>query len=167
MKEALKLCVAELREARGEVEEVMHNCAAALAGTEMGKRYAAQYRRQLARIDAAVTAAEAALARPERVAWMHEDGRVVPAATMATARKDGGATLSSLRGYTIPLYAGCATAASSEACSGALPAADFYSVGMDYAYTEATDPSARDDWTTEDIVKAFEAGARFALRQSR
>jgi len=110
MKEALKLCVAELREARGEVEEVMHNYAAALAGTEMGNRYVAQYRRQLARIDAAIAAAEAALAlpEPEPVAWMHVDGRVVPAATMATARKDGGATLSSLRGYTIPLYAGSA-----------------------------------------------------------
>jgi hypothetical protein len=36
-------------------------------------------------------------------AWMHEDGRAVTAATMAGARKDGGAMLSSLRGYTIPL----------------------------------------------------------------
>ena len=65
MKEALKLCIAELSEARGEVEEVMHNCAAALAGTEMGNRYVAQYRQQLARIDAAVAAAEAALAQPD------------------------------------------------------------------------------------------------------
>ena len=38
-------------------------------------------------------------------AWMHEDGRVITAATMSGARKDGGAMLSSLRGYTIPLYA--------------------------------------------------------------
>lgn len=38
-------------------------------------------------------------------AWMHEDGRVVPAATMDAARRDGGAMLSSLRDYTVPLYA--------------------------------------------------------------
>ena len=42
----------------------------------------------------------------EPVAWMHPDGRVVAGATMQTARKDGGAMLSSLSGYTIPLYAG-------------------------------------------------------------
>ena len=65
MREALKLCVEELRDARCEVEEVMHNCAAALAGTEKGARRVAEYRRQLARIDAAVAAAEAALALPE------------------------------------------------------------------------------------------------------
>ena len=38
-------------------------------------------------------------------AWMHTDGRVVTAATMSSARRDGGAMLSSLAGYTIPLYA--------------------------------------------------------------
>ena len=40
----------------------------------------------------------------EAVAWMHPDGRVIPASTMLGARKDGGAILSSLRGYTTPLY---------------------------------------------------------------
>lgn len=35
----------------------------------------------------------------EVVAWQHEDGRVVPAATMDGARRDGGAMLSSLRDY--------------------------------------------------------------------
>ena len=64
MKEALKLCVVELREARGEVEEVMHNCAAALAGTVKGDQRGEEYLRQLARIDAAIAAAEAALAQP-------------------------------------------------------------------------------------------------------
>lgn len=40
----------------------------------------------------------------EPVAWMHpDDGRVIPAATMRTAVQDGGASLSSVRGYTIPL----------------------------------------------------------------
>jgi len=61
MKYALKLCVAELREARGEVDEVMHNCAAALAGTEKGARRVAEYRRQLVRIDAVIAAAETAM----------------------------------------------------------------------------------------------------------
>lgn len=77
MKEALKLCAAELREARGEVEEVMHNCAAALADTEKGALHVAEYRRQLARIDAAVAAAEAAMAQtePEPVAWQHRRQR--------------------------------------------------------------------------------------------
>ncbi len=43
-------------------------------------------------------------AKGEVVAWMHpEDGRVIPAATMNGARKDGGAMLSSLRGHTVPL----------------------------------------------------------------
>lgn len=39
------------------------------------------------------------------LAWAHEDGRVIGAETMETARRDGGATLSSVKGYTIPLYA--------------------------------------------------------------
>jgi hypothetical protein len=38
-------------------------------------------------------------------AWMHPDGHVVPAATMDGARQDGGAMLSSLAAYTIPLIA--------------------------------------------------------------
>ena len=41
----------------------------------------------------------------EPVAWMHSDGRVVPATTKRTGERDGGATKSSLAGYTIPLYA--------------------------------------------------------------
>jgi hypothetical protein len=40
----------------------------------------------------------------EPVAWMHPDGRVVPAATKANAERDGGAMRSSLAGYTVPLY---------------------------------------------------------------
>lgn len=37
------------------------------------------------------------------MAYAHPDGRVVRAETMASARKDGGAMLSSLAGYTISL----------------------------------------------------------------
>lgn len=44
-----------------------------------------------------------AAASAEPMAWAHPDGRVVPASTMDSARHDGGAMLSSLRGYTIPL----------------------------------------------------------------
>lgn len=39
----------------------------------------------------------------EATAWAHPDGRVVPAATMDAARRDGGAMASSLAGYTIAL----------------------------------------------------------------
>ena len=39
------------------------------------------------------------------VAWAHEDGRVIRAETMEIAKRDGGATYSSVKGYTIPLYA--------------------------------------------------------------
>ena len=45
------------------------------------------------------------------VAWMHIDGRVIPAATMDQAYRDGGAMQSSLRDYTIPLYTHPAPAA--------------------------------------------------------
>ena len=38
------------------------------------------------------------------LAWMHEDGRIVRAETMEHARRHGGAMLSSLADYTIPLY---------------------------------------------------------------
>lgn len=38
------------------------------------------------------------------VAWMHPDGRVIRHSTIVRAHLDGGATLSSARGYTIPLY---------------------------------------------------------------
>ena len=99
MKEALKLCIAELSEARGEVDEVMHNCAAALAGTEKGAGRVAEYRRQLARIDAAVAAAEAAMAQPD---------------PEPVARRHGGAVLFRLRGFTVPLYAGSALAQSAH-----------------------------------------------------
>lgn len=37
-------------------------------------------------------------------AWMHPDGRVVPASTMAAAQRDGGAMKSSLLGYSVRLY---------------------------------------------------------------
>lgn len=45
-----------------------------------------------------------ALAAQPAAAWMTEDGqRVVTAQTMDGARRDGGAMLSSLRSYSIPL----------------------------------------------------------------
>jgi hypothetical protein len=47
-------------------------------------------------------------------AWMHPDGRVVPAATKDAADRDGGAMRSSLVGYTIPLYGPDALAAERE-----------------------------------------------------
>ena len=46
-----------------------------------------------------------ACADAQPVGWMHPDGRVVPTATMDQAYRDGGAMQSSLRDYTIPLYA--------------------------------------------------------------
>ena len=46
-----------------------------------------------------------ACADAQPVAWMHIDGRVISAATMDQAYRDGGAMQSSLRDYTIPLYA--------------------------------------------------------------
>ncbi len=49
-------------------------------------------------------AGRAAGVQGEARAWMHPDGRVVPASTMATAKRDGGASASSLAGYNIPLY---------------------------------------------------------------
>ena len=75
MREALKMVADALREARCEVEEVMHNCAAALAGTARGDSRVEAYRQQLARIDAALVAAEATLAQPEPVAWQHRRPR--------------------------------------------------------------------------------------------
>ncbi len=45
-----------------------------------------------------------AQADAQPVAWMHIDGRVISAATMDQAYRDGGAMQSSLREYTIPLY---------------------------------------------------------------
>lgn len=52
-----------------------------------------------------------ACADAEPVAWMHIDGRVISAATMDQAYRDGGAMQSSLREYTIPLYTHPAPAA--------------------------------------------------------
>jgi hypothetical protein len=46
---------------------------------------------------------EVGIPTSEPMAWAHPDGRVVPASTMDSARHEGGAMLSSLRGYTIPL----------------------------------------------------------------
>ena len=43
----------------------------------------------------------APVAQGEPVAWMHPNGRVVPAETMTAARRDGGAMASSLRDYKI------------------------------------------------------------------
>lgn len=64
-----------------------------------------------ARADLAATPAAPLAQQSEPVAaWMHPDGRVVPAATMEAARRDGGAMLSSLRDYTIELRAGSAPA---------------------------------------------------------
>lgn len=47
-------------------------------------------------------------------AWMHADGRIVPAATKETAERDGGAMRSSLAGYDTPLYGPDALAAERE-----------------------------------------------------
>ncbi len=41
--------------------------------------------------------------QPVPMAWAHPDGRVIAAATKASAERDGGAMRSSLAGYTIPL----------------------------------------------------------------
>jgi hypothetical protein len=65
MREALKLCATELREAAFEVDEAMQNCMISLAGTEKGKRRVAAYQQQLAMIAAALAAADAAMAQPE------------------------------------------------------------------------------------------------------
>ena len=59
--------------------------------------------------NAAIVALEAALAQEpepvqEPVGWMNpDDGRVIPAQTMRHAREGGGASLSSVRSYTVPL----------------------------------------------------------------
>ena len=45
-------------------------------------------------------------------------------------------------------------------------AKDWHTQGSQYAYTEATDPDASEDWTTEDVVKAFVAGAEIAERDA-
>jgi hypothetical protein len=58
----------------------------------------------IAQARAAEQAAPAATDAPSIAAWMTEDGeRVVPAATMDGARRDGGAMLSTMRAYTVAL----------------------------------------------------------------
>ena len=39
------------------------------------------------------------------MAWAHEDGRVIPVTMIDNAKRDGGATFSSVKAYTIALYA--------------------------------------------------------------
>lgn len=56
---------------------------------------------KMAQAGAALAALRTTSAAP--AAWMHPDGRVVSAATMTTARRDGGAMASSLSGYVTPL----------------------------------------------------------------
>jgi hypothetical protein len=60
-------------------------------------------------VDAAIRHLRAQ-ADAQPVAWTHIDGRVISAATMDQAYMDGGAMQSSLRDYTIPLYAHSAPA---------------------------------------------------------
>lgn len=48
-------------------------------------------------------ATPAPVAQPAILGWAHEDGRVIPASTKATAERDGGASASAVRDYTIPL----------------------------------------------------------------
>lgn len=61
-----------------------------------------------------------ACADTQPVAWMHIDGRVISAATMDQAYRDGGAMQSSLREYTIPLYTRPAPAVPQDEPSAAL-----------------------------------------------
>ena len=71
------------------------------------------------------------------LAWMHEDGRVVRAETMEHARRGGGAMLSSLAGYTIPLYGPDALAAERERCADAVRSApNGCALGDNRAYVE-------------------------------
>lgn len=79
---------------------------------------------QDARLDEIVDALLGGLPAPSAkqepaAAYMHADGRVVPAATMDAARSDGGAMASSLRDYTIELVP--RTAAPSASASPAAP----------------------------------------------
>lgn len=54
-------------------------------------------------------------AQTEPVAWMSEDGRVLPMSAMETARRVGGATATAMKPYTIPLVRGDAAPTSSTA----------------------------------------------------
>lgn len=53
------------------------------------------------------------------IAWAHPYGRVVPASTMESAKRDGGAMESSLAGYTIPCVAALLRASEGRAPDGA------------------------------------------------
>lgn len=65
--------------------------------------YQWESRGQLA-MDALKAAQEQPEPAQEPVAWMNpDDGRVIPAQTMRHAREGGGASLSSVRSYTVPL----------------------------------------------------------------
>lgn len=46
-------------------------------------------------------------------------------------------------------------------------ATHWFEAGMDYAYTESTDPTCGDEWTSEDVARAFQAGALLAGRADR
>lgn len=82
----------------------------------------------------------------EPFAWAHPDGRVVPAATMAAAKRDGGAMLSSLAGYTIPLY----------------PPAKRVPLTEDQIVMDGLMMLPNED--AKDCAKSFTAGVRFAER---
>ena len=90
-------------------------------------------------------AARPSVPQGEPVAWAHADGRVVPASTMEAARRDGGAMMSSLRDYTVPLYA--RPSAPTVALTQRQVLDEFY----------VLPPSI-------DSVTSFEAGVRFAER---
>ncbi len=44
---------------------------------------------------------------------------------------------------------------------------DLHDCAMGYAYTESTDPAGPDDWSTDDVVKAFMAGYELAQRHEK
>lgn len=43
---------------------------------------------------------------------------------------------------------------------------DLHDCAMGYAYTESTDPTGPDDWSTDDVVKAFKSGYELAQRHA-
>lgn len=44
---------------------------------------------------------------------------------------------------------------------------DWHAHGMDWAFVESTDPAGSDEWTTDDVARAFAAGAGLAERIER
>lgn len=85
-------------------------------------------------------------------AYMHPDGRVVPAATMDAARADGGAMLSSLSGHTIELFTAdqvrAAVLAERAACAAiARNEYDKYSAAVDNQCNECASMTAGDIMT--------------------